>query len=172
MNVSGVGAITMTVTGHYSIPFCALTKHFAHKPRLSPHQKATFVETGESPYGWRMRCDTLWVVLSKQILGDIFDTRFMSLWLKFCWKKEVLIVILMMKPVTNLHMSRQLSCRDMCRIVTWSILYVSSKRNMKFLDHELIKPCEMVPSRHCNNEIWIRNLVLCKNALYNNWKPV
>ena len=46
MNVSGVGAITMTVTGHYSIPFCALTKHFAHKPRLSPHQKATFVETG------------------------------------------------------------------------------------------------------------------------------
>ena len=45
--------------------------------------------------------------------------------------------------VTNLHMSRQLSCRDMCKIVIWLDHYCLSKKNEIFwwdLDYELINP--------------------------------
>ena len=40
-------------------------------------------------------------------------------------------------------MPRQLSCRGMCKIVTWSDQYFSGKSNMYFykdLDYELINP--------------------------------
>ena len=43
--------------------------------------------------------------------------------------------------VTNLHMSRQLSCRDMCKFMTWwdDILNKSNVNFLQHMDYELIK---------------------------------
>ena len=53
-----------------------------------------------------------------------------------------LILILITQSVIILHMSRQLSCRVMCKIVTWPDHYFSTNSNMDFsqdLHHGLIK---------------------------------
>ena len=53
----------------------------------------------------------------------------------------VLTLILMIYQVTILHMSRQLSCRGMCEIVTSSATYFLCDSNMNFLwyvDYELL----------------------------------
>ena len=55
-------------------------------------------------------------------------------WFWFQWSNQL----------TILHMSRQLSCRDMCKIVTWFDHHFPSKSNMNF------------------NEIWVMSLwALC-----------
>ena len=44
--------------------------------------------------------------------------------------------------VIILHMSRQFSCRDMCKIMTWSDVYFSHKRNLNF--HEIWFLCSKI----------------------------
>ena len=43
-----------------------------------------------------------------------------------------IVIILIIQSGHNFHMSWQLSCHDMCKTVTWSNDYFSSKHNMKF----------------------------------------
>ena len=55
-----------------------------------------------------------------------------------------------------MHMSRQLSCRDMCKIVAWSDKYFTSKSNPKFYKIWILSTfVKWVPNVHPNEMcIW------------------
>ena len=72
--------------------------------------------------------------------------------------------------VTYLHMSRQLSCRDMCKIVTWMCQYYSVKATWIFTSfgiwgHKLF--VKSVPGFGCLREVLV--LCACQSVSFMRW---
>ena len=74
----------------------------------------------------------------------------------FCdnnWNLENILIalsrFLRFKPATNLRVSRQLTCRDICEFVTWSDHHLTSMTNTNFYKTLFMRSkalCEMDPS--------------------------